>query len=118
MAAKPDQPYSSGFSLSAPKDVSAAATSGPTDSKPLLGDVQKLSNKVDAAQIPAQQNNAQTELDNYHKEFNKKTLNIISQKWNDQLRRNKEEFDKGANQLQEYELKLIRQIKAVEQVQN
>lgn len=81
-----------------------------------MADVIKLDNKVDAAQNPLQQKNAQTDLDDYHKEFSKKTLNIISQKWNDQLRRNKEEFDKGANQLQEYELKLIRQIKAVEQV--
>ena len=43
----------------------------------------------------------------WQEEFGKKSLEMISQKWNDQLVRNKIEFDKGAEQLQKHELKLI-----------
>ena len=43
---------------------------------------------------------------------------MITKKWNDQLVRNKHEFEQGASQLQQYELKLLKQIKAVEQVQS
>lgn len=43
---------------------------------------------------------------------------MICTKWNDQLVRNKQEFEQGSKQLQSYELKLLKQIKAIEQVQN
>ena len=51
-------------------------------------------------------------------EFGKNSLSKISSKWNDQLVRNKTEFDKSARQLQEYELKLIEQLKAIETIQS
>lgn len=54
----------------------------------------------------------------WHEEFGKKSLDIISAKWNEQLLRNKQEFETGAKQLQTYELKLLKQIKAIEQIQN
>lgn len=54
----------------------------------------------------------------WHEEFGKKSLDILSTKWNEQLLRNKQEFENGAKQLQTYELKLLKQIKAIEQIQN
>ena len=54
----------------------------------------------------------------WQESFGKNSLSKISSKWNDQLVRNKAEFDKSAKQLQEYELKLIDQLKAIETIQS
>lgn len=54
----------------------------------------------------------------WQEEFGKNSLSKICSKWNDQLVRNKTEFDKSARQLQEYELKLIEQLKAIETIQS
>ena len=62
---------------------------------------------------------SQQQQDAAHKwqeEFGKKSLDIICTKWNNQLVRNKQEFEHGATQLQSYELKLLKQIKAIEQI--
>lgn len=56
----------------------------------------------------------QEQAQKWQEEFGKKSLDMICTKWNDQLVRNKREFEETAGQLQSYELKLLRQIKAIE----
>lgn len=51
-------------------------------------------------------------------DFGKNSLSKISNKWNDQLTRNKKEFDRSTKQLQEYELRLIDQLQAIEAIQS
>lgn len=51
-------------------------------------------------------------------DFGKNSLSKISNKWNDQLVRNKKEFDRSTQQLQEYELRLIDQLQAIEAIQS
>ena len=49
--------------------------------------------------------------------FGKKALNDITKKWNTQMIKNKDKFDQSASTLQDYELKLIQQIKAIEGIE-
>ena len=63
------------------------------------------------------QQKSQEQIQKWQEEFGKKSLNQISEKWNKQMVRNKNEFEQGSKELLNYELKLMQQILAIEQVQ-
>lgn len=93
-----------------------------TEAKPLSAEAQSTAPK--AAADPKAQSKQEEEdkhvahMKKWQEEFGKNSLGKISSKWNDQLVRNKTEFEKSAQQLQEYELKLIDQLKAIETIQS
>lgn len=53
----------------------------------------------------------------WHDNFARSTLKQVSQKWSEDLQRNKTEFDNAAQQLQKYEFDLMNQMKTIDTVE-